>query len=358
MPKNRTPSKSSKTNAKVSPKTEALSKTRDRSRSVKRSHEEISPTKSGEHLPLAKTPRTHGENLVDSQTCIKDFFEAGETDREKDVDKKEKFKATHNEIEILIKKYLAEATKTIMTKLLDQTDMLEGHSAKLQDIFMQNADITLQLDDAKQRLDQHDDELKRTTDCLEKFDDSIKATLSRMGKLEAECRRLQTENEELQAYGRRNALRFNNVPLNEIPVQGERKDTDSYVLSLINNVLKIPVGVDDISRSHIVGQVNEKFNTCQIIVKFVRYNRRQQVYMAKSKLKGYKHKIYVTEDLTRTRYSAIGKLNKLRQEKKIFSYWTQDSRVFFKFRETGPKSLLARYDFDTSDDLWLFIKPV
>ena len=354
-PKNKkTPSKSSETSAKVSPRSEALSKTRDRSRSVKRTHDEISPTKSGEQLPCSKTPRTHSENLTDSQTRIKDFFEAGETDGQKDVDKKDKFQATHNEIEILIKKYLADATKTIMSKLSDQTDTLEGHSAKLQDIFMQNADITLQLDDAKERLDQHDDEMKQTTDRLEKFEDTIKATLSRMGKLEAECRRLQTENEELQAYGRRNALRFNNVPLNEIPAQGERKDTDSYVLRLINNVLKIPVGVDDISRSHIVGQVNEK---CQIIVKFVRYNRRQQVYMAKSKLKGHKYRIYVTEDLTRTRYSAIGKLNKLRQEKKIYSYWTQDSRVFFKLRETGPKSLLARYDFDNSDDLWLFIKP-
>ena len=317
-------------------------KSRDRSQSVKR--KEISPSKI-EEQPSQKNPRTDDAIAGNSD-------ENHSTDVEDTMDVSDSFRIMHDDIEGMIKKYLAKATKAIM-------DTLNKHSQTLQEIFMQNADTAIQLDDVRLRIESNEEDVKSVEKRCNQLEGSMGSVLARIQQLESESRRLQRENEELQQYGRRNALRFNNVPIGEIreiPHSYGRMDTDGYIMNLINNVLQIPLPVESISRSHIVGQVNKKYNTCQIIVKFVRYNSRQRVYAAKSKLKGYKHKIFIAEDLTRTRFSVVGKLNKLRSEKNIDSFWTLDGRVFFRISEKSPKRQITEFNFEDSDDLLAYIK--
>lgn len=103
-------------------------KPRDRSQSVKR--KEISPSKP-EEQPSQKNPRT-----------FKDDSSAGNTDENQSIDAEnpmdisESFRVMQNDIEDMIKKYLAKATNAIM-------ETLEKHSQNFQDIFMQNADMAI-----------------------------------------------------------------------------------------------------------------------------------------------------------------------------------------------------------------------
>ena len=107
---------------------------------------------------------------------------------------------------------------------------------------------------------------------------------------------------------------------------------------MCNKDLGIPVTLDQIGRSHVVGTPDK--GRCQIIARFTSYRVRHKVYVAKSKLKNDSQKRYIVEDLTRTRYNMVKRLSQLRHTGSLSQYWTFDGRVFARETDTGPKILL------------------
>ena len=53
----------------------------------------------------------------------------------------------------------------------------------------------------------------------------------------------------------------------------------------------------------------------------------------KKELKGHVDKTFITENLTRHRYDLLKRLNTLRVDRKIHSFWTHDGSVFVKETE-------------------------
>lgn len=173
---------------------------------------------------------------------------------------------------------------------------------------------------------------------LLKHTEEINALKARLNKAELKL-------EEQEQYSRRTSLRFNNV---KVPTDGRGNiikpiDTDSLVLDICNNKLKVNIETKDIGRSHPIGEIRD--GKVSIIVRFLSYRQRQIVFSSKKKLKGNPDKTYIAENLTKYRYDLLNRLNTLRISKKVHSFWTHDGSVIVKENESSrPKVVRSRYD--------------
>jgi deoxyhypusine synthase len=68
---------------------------------------------------------------------------------------------------------------------------------------------------------------------------------------------LMVDIEELEQYGRRNSLRFHNVPI----TKEELNKTDDKIVDICEQHLKIDITSDDINRSHIIGKIHHVLDT-------------------------------------------------------------------------------------------------
>lgn len=155
---------------------------------------------------------------------------------------------------------------------------------------------------------------------------------------------LDTGLEELEQYGRRNSLRFHNVPLSPSQLQ----ITDSVIVNLAREKLDINISEDDINRSHIIGRIN-KYGKAQLICRFRNWKIKNQLYQAKSRLARNPDKTFITEDLTKVRQGMIAHLDQLRKDGHVNSFWTMDGRVFAKV--TAESGKVQIFNHDDIDDL-------
>ena len=96
----------------------------------------------------------------------------------------------------------------------------------------------------------------------------------------------------------RNCLLLHGIPENK------NEKTDDLSLATINEHLELEITEVDIERTHRIGKPREVGQKSRpIIVKFVRYNDRKNVFNRKKKLKG--KNISITESLTATRMKKL-----------------------------------------------------
>ena len=139
--------------------------------------------------------------------------------------------------------------------------------------------------------------------------------------VENEKRIVQLENDldELQQYGRRNALRFWSKD-----AETEGEDTDSIVLDHIKS-LGVKMERFEIGRTHRVGKKRDG-KPRAIIAKFISYRARQRVYDARKK----NNNVFVSEDLTRKRAHIMYIARGMRRDKLIDSCWSKDGRIYVR----------------------------
>lgn len=150
--------------------------------------------------------------------------------------------------------------------------------------------------------------------------------------LQQQIWRLQDTVDDLEQYGRRNSLRFHNC---HVP-QG--KSTDEVIMSICKERLGIALQDDDRSRSHPIGKANRKGNN-QIICKFKNWKIKNKIYTAKRSFRNTD--IFVTEDLTQYKQSIIQELVRAKRAGKIYSFWTNDGRIFLKLSDKGRKHIIC-----------------
>lgn len=136
--------------------------------------------------------------------------------------------------------------------------------------------------------------------------------------------------EEQEQYSRRTSLRFNNVPA---PVDNKGQiimpiNTDQLVLDICNKNLKQSISIEDIGRSHPIGET--KNGKISVIARFLSYRKRQLVYSNKRALKDNPNKTFITENLTKKRYGLIKQLGELKYQNKIHAFWTHDGTILVK----------------------------
>jgi hypothetical protein len=102
-------------------------------------------------------------------------------------------------------------------------------------------------------------------------------------------------------------------------------DTDSIVLGIYNKDPSLKPDIHHIGRSHPIGE--PKGGKISTITRFLTYRERQLVFSNNKKLKGNPDKMFIVENLTKHRYDLIKRLDSLRKNGKIHSYWTHDGSV-------------------------------
>jgi len=163
------------------------------------------------------------------------------------------------------------------------------------------------------------EELQKTMtfdmEAVEENQNKILALEKQVASLDNKCNQ---KYDDLEQYARRNNVRVFGVP------EKDNEDTDNMVLSIFNDQLGVPIGKDDIDRSHRVG-VRSEDRPRAIIVKFVSYRRRAEVFSQKKKLKG--SGVVVCEDLTVVRRQILSRAKDQLGTKNV---WTEDGRIVWR----------------------------
>lgn len=145
-------------------------------------------------------------------------------------------------------------------------------------------------------------------------------------KLRNDIKELKIINDDYEQRSRNDCLLIHGVS------ESANENTDFVVQKVVSDKLGITLNHDDIKRSHRIGQVKSQRSTRSssakhrpIIVKFVHFHKRQDVFKNKRKLKDTG--ITVTESLTSTRlqlyHSAGAKLGRK-------NVWTNEGRILSK----------------------------
>ena len=131
---------------------------------------------------------------------------------------------------------------------------------------------------------------------------------------------LSSQVDKQEQYSRRNCLLLRGIPENK------NEKTDDLCLATINEHLELAIIEADIERTHRIGKPRDAGQKSRpIIVKFVRYNDRKNVFNRRKKLKG--KNISIMESLTATR------MKKLKEAREIYEFkivWTFDGKILFK----------------------------
>ena len=197
---------------------------------------------------------------------------------------------------------------------------------------------------------------KSLTDMMNSLNVHIQTLNKQLGEKEARIKCLETkvdalegESDRVEQYSRRA-----NVHFCGIPEGGDTENTDDKVLSIINNVMGMnpPVERCQLERTHRLGRKTDgpgRQRARPIIVRFTTEKRRDDVYRARTRLKGYNHEhkdqqIYVNEDLTSRRSKLAYETRQLKSSKKITDCWTYNGKVLVKDLSNQIKEITCPRD--------------
>lgn len=201
------------------------------------------------------------------------------------------------------------ATTRSQTLTMDATTFSKALVSALQDQEVRSSlgdivseSVRHQIDELRVQLKQKDaiiDELKRRVDTLE------------------------SSNDALEQYQRRNSLRISGLP------EDDNEDVLSRSLNIINNTMKVdpPIHEDDIDRVHRIGR-RDSNKPRPIIIKFSTYRMRHRVMQKRRNLKNSNY--FINEDLTKQRSQLLYKSRMAKKQGFIKDCWTHDGAIVFK----------------------------
>jgi hypothetical protein len=175
------------------------------------------------------------------------------------------------------------------------------------------------------------------------FKSSLKEKDKEIDSLHDIVNNLEVSLEHQEQYSRRTSLRFHNI---NVPVDDRGHIihpviTDDIIVDICNNKLKLDISTNDISRSHVIGKVRN--GKSQVIVRFLSYRCREKVYNSKRNLKNDAERIFITENLTKTRTNLVKSLADLKYNQNIKTYW-KNGRVYAKLNESSRRTLIRNHD--------------
>lgn len=128
--------------------------------------------------------------------------------------------------------------------------------------------------------------------------------------------RLNNKIDDLEQYQRRQCLRIFGVK------EEQAEDTDKIATDVAGRI-GVELSITDIDRSHRIGKKSDKPRP--IIVKFISYRKRREVFTNKKNLRGTG--VTVREDLTRARHLL---LKECITKYGLTNVWTQDGDIIIK----------------------------
>lgn len=178
----------------------------------------------------------------------------------------------------------------------------------------------------------------------------IRQTQNQIDNLKKELDHLRQENVHLesqmddsQQYSRRNCLLIHGIP------EEDGENTTTASLNKINHRLDLQLSPSDIDRSHRLGRPKSSSSktdtkTRPIILKFISYSHREQVYSAKKGFKGTS--IMITESLTPKRMVLYRAAQRMMKEGEIISVWSMDGRIIVLTKNNHKVNIASLSDLD------------
>ena len=179
--------------------------------------------------------------------------------------------------------------------------------------------------------------LKQQTEQLAKITTRLDKLESDSKDKDIKIRSLEREIDELQQYGRRNAIVISGVP------ESDGENTDQIALDLAREKLKVSLDSHEISRSHRLGPPRPGTpRPRNIVVKLATYNIRKRLYDARRSLMSTG--IYISEHLTKYRGDLFYDARQIQKRGLVKHAWTSDGRVLV--RDHGGKAFLIQSKSD------------
>ena len=171
---------------------------------------------------------------------------------------------------------------------------------------------------------------------------SLNSLKVKFGTQEREINELYGQQDDLEQYTRKHSLKIHGIPENLYT------STDDVVIKL-GKRLGVPIAKEEINTSHKL--YNGKNLPKSIIVKFISYKKKAQLYRQRTELKNIKISdlfstlsvadvakstpIFSNENLTQYRRKIMKKANQMKREGTIQSAWSLDSKLFVKTSPSG-----------------------
>ena len=162
--------------------------------------------------------------------------------------------------EDVMKSIVDSVSQVIVTKLLSNDSFI----AKLADGLMKDGVLDAVKQNVYDACALDDEKISSTVESLER----------RVGDLDNDNRALREELDTMEQYSRHNCLVVHGIP-------ETKEDSGDAVLHVFNGQLNVPVTPHSIDRSHRLGRFQPSSNKPRpVIVKFVSYETRRQVFSA------------------------------------------------------------------------------
>ena len=144
---------------------------------------------------------------------------------------------------------------------------------------------------------------------------------------------MKTQVDQQAQYSRRNCLLFYGIK------DEKDEDTDRIIINTVKEEMDIDIFPNDLDWLHCIGNPKTRKKERSIIVNFVRYNLRHNIFKNKKLLKG--KSVCITESLSKDH---MAKLNEAREIYGFRNVWTSDGNIFFKNGKNLSNKPLVYYD--------------
>lgn len=178
--------------------------------------------------------------------------------------------------------------------------------------------------------------VKPLIDQLETKDQLIRDLTAEVTELKDDVSDLKNAVDELEQYGRRNAVRIWSKAMPEVP--GE--STDAVVQEYAHQV-GVTLPPNSIGRSHRVGRPAPG-KIRPIIVKFTTYNMRRMLYDARKRSAD----VFVSEDLTAVRSNILYKARLERKVGRFKHCWSTDGRINIRMPDDKKHVITTQAQLD------------
>lgn len=191
--------------------------------------------------------------------------------------------------EILKKLEKLDTIEGAVNNLQKSFEKLEGRIQTLEDAY---ATTKHDVEDLKERLNANETDKKMTAEKIQKVEDNIKSSLADLqntnDELRAKVKLIEDKNLYLEAYSRRENIKFENIP-----EEGTGKEDTEMVL---RTFLEMELGFSDaayleIQRVHRLGKRKGE-SPRPILARFLRYKDCQSILSLGHRLRGTNYKMY------------------------------------------------------------------
>ena len=178
--------------------------------------------------------------------------------------------------------------------------------------------------------------------------EAVKAKDEEIGKLKQELAEQRRVINDLEQYSRKNCLNIAGIP----ECSGE--NINSKVAEL-GRAVGVQINDLDIDTAHRLGNPERSRNRA-VIVKFVRLDKREELYAARKRIRTAQvppgstlteatlRGVYVSDSLTRANQAVMFAAREMKRADRLFAAWTDSGRMKVRIRRDGPTRVIRSID--------------